>query len=46
MGNSNKGPITNTRQINGSFGKAVRETARAIGEFLARVVKLRLAESL
>jgi hypothetical protein len=46
MGNSNQGPITNVREINESFGKAVREIARAIGEFLARVVKLRLAESL
>jgi len=45
MGNSNKGPITSARAINGSLGNAVKAMASAIGEFRARVVKLRLTES-
>src|SRR5699024_12478360 len=45
IGNSSNGPTTNVRAINGSSGKAVIAIANAIGEFLAKVVKLKLALS-
>lgn len=37
--------MTNANAINGSFGKAVMAIASEIGEFLANVVKFKLAES-
>src|SRR5699024_10416122 len=45
IGNSSNGPTTNVRAINGSSGKAVIAIANAIGEFLAKVVILKLALS-
>ena len=42
IGNSNKGPITNVKAIKGWSGNAVIAIAKAIGEFLAKVLKLKL----
>ena len=45
IGNSSNGPITNVNGIRGWSGNAVMAMAKAIGEFLAKVVKLRLTLS-
>ena len=45
IGNSNNGPITNDKAIIGWSGNAVIAIAKAIGEFLAKVVKLKLIRS-
>ncbi|MBZ9630396.1 hypothetical protein LB465_06350 [Salegentibacter sp. LM13S] len=37
ISSSNNGPVTSAREINGSFGKAVKAIASAIGKFQARV---------
>lgn len=42
IGNSNSGPITKVKAINGWSGDAVIAIAKAIGEFRAKVVKLKL----
>lgn len=45
IGNSNNGPITNVKAINGWSGNAVIAMAKAMGEFLAKVVRLKLVLS-
>lgn len=45
IGNSNNGPITNVKAIKGWSGNAVIAIAKAIGEFPAKVTKLKLTLS-